>query len=149
MNLLANEGVMEYTAPFVHFGLSPKGDDLVGNTGYVPIPQSDKDEMTARLNMCPAGGDIMIAGSSTVRPVAELWAENYMKICPTTKITVEGGGSSNGAGRVCGEESRGTPVEIGNMSRDWKDTEAEEGNNGVFECLVGDTSRSALQIEVS
>lgn len=149
MNLLADPSTMQYTAPFVHFGLSSKGDELVGNTGYVPIQQSDKAEMTARLNMCPPGGEIMIAGSSTVRPVAELWAEHYMEMCPTTVISVEGGGSSNGAGRVCGDESRGAPVEIGNMSRNWKLTEAIRTNNGILACLVGDVSRSAIQIEVS
>ena len=65
------------------------------------------------------------------------------------EITVEGGGSSNGAGRVCGEEERGTPVDIGDMSREWKDTEAVERDGYVYECLVGDTTRSAIQVDVA
>lgn len=149
MNLLVDESVMKYTVPFVEFGLSTEGDGLVSITGYVPIQETDKDEMQARLNLCPPGGTIAIAGSSTVRPVAELWAEHYKEICPTTVITVEGGGSSNGAGRVCGEVARGTPVDIGNMSRDWKDSEANDVGDGLMECLVGDTARSAYQIEVT
>jgi len=85
MNLLTAEDTMMYTGHFVQFGLSMMGDSLVSNTGYVPLPPADKMEMTARLNMCPPGGEIAIAGSSTVYPVAELWAAHYMNICPTTK----------------------------------------------------------------
>jgi len=33
---------------------------------------------------------------------------------------VEGGGRSAGAGRVCANPDKGTPVDIGDTSRDWK-----------------------------
>lgn len=57
--------------------------------------------------------------------------------------------NSNGAGRVCGEETRGEPVDIGNMSRDWKSSEASTEDSYTFDCLVGDATRSAIQIDVS
>ena len=150
MNLYDNEASLMNTAPFMRFGLtSEEGSTLVAETGYVPLPGADKLEMVGRMHHCPPASTFNIAGSSTVLPVADEWSKAYMERCPATTITVEGGGSSNGAGRVCGEESRGEPVEIGNMSRDWKESEATSEDGHTFMCLVGDTERSALQIDVS
>jgi ABC-type phosphate transport system substrate-binding protein len=98
---------------------------------------------------CGPDGSFSIAGSSTVLPIAMLWAEGYSAICTGTEITVESGGSSAGAARVCADETSGTPVEIGDMSRPWKDTEATAAGDGVYNCVVGDTSRSAIQIDVA
>lgn len=101
----------------------------------------------------PDGKSIGIAGSSTVRPVAELWATAYRQTCPNVgEIAVEGGGSSAGAGRVCANADKGTPVDIGDMSREWKldvEAEVEDEANYVFRCLKGDTTRSAIQIDVA
>jgi len=63
---------------------------------------------------------------------------------------VESGGSSAGAGRVCNNTDKGEAVEIGNMSRDWKESEARKSEDGyTFDCLKGDTSRTAIQVDVS
>jgi len=64
-------------------------------------------------------------------------------------FVVEGGGSSNGAGRVCGDRDRGSPVDIGDMSREWKESEAVESLGFLYDCLVGDTDRSAIQVPVA
>ena len=96
----------------------------------------------------PADGSISIAGSSTVLPVAEAWAEAYMEMCPNVTVTVESGGSSVGAGRVCNNPDRGEAVDIGNMSRDWKTSEASRDGYSL-QCLVGDTDRKAIQLDVS
>ena len=150
MNLYDDEESLMNTIPFLLFGLNtPEGVSLVSETGYVPLPEDDAKEMVGRVHHCPAGSVINIAGSSTVRPVAEEWAAEYAVRCPATTINIEGGGSSNGAGRVCGEEARGEPVDIGNMSRDWKSSEAMSEDGYTFDCLVGDTDRSAIQIDVS
>merc|ERR550514_921172 len=63
---------------------------------------------------------IRIAGSSTVFPVANGWATAFMEQRPEYEITVEGGGSSSGARRVCALPDDETHVEIGDMSRNWK-----------------------------
>lgn len=119
----------------------------------------------------PAGRDITIAGSSTVFPVANLWVSFLAflhSICISqlttnhcihvatqggiyeigcgTKVEVKGGGSSIGADRVCGGGDG--PVDIGNMSREWKDSEASVSGQ-VYSCLEHDTSRSAIQIPVA
>ena len=106
--------------------------------------------LLAKAQECGPDGAISIAGSSTVLPIAQKWAEAYGANCSGVTVSVESGGSSNGAGRVCGEEARGTPVDIGNMSRDWKDSEASRMADGyTLQCLVGDTSRKAVQVDVS
>ena len=97
----------------------------------------------------PSGGNVTVAGSSTVLPIAEAWATGYMKACPGINVTVESGGSSAGAGKVCNDTERGAPVDIGTMSRAWKDTEANITNGYTYACLIGDTKRSAIQVDVS
>jgi len=150
MNVLDNEESMMHTFPFINYGLSTaEGAADVAETGYVNLPDVEKMEMIGRLHHCPAESIFTIAGSSTVQPVAELWAAEYMLRCPSTNVTVEGGGSSDGAGRVCGEEERGEPVQIGSMSRGWKEEEATSQDGHTYNCVVGDTTRSAIQIDVS
>lgn len=98
---------------------------------------------------CGPEGSFRIAGSSTVLPIAELWAEAYEAKCSGIQVSTEGGGSSAGAGRVCGNEELGTPVEIGDMSREWMYPEATYAGNGFYNCFAGDSSRSTIQIEVA
>mmetsp|Transcript_30420 Transcript_30420/g.73926 ORF Transcript_30420/g.73926 Transcript_30420/m.73926 type:complete len:472 (+) Transcript_30420:638-2053(+) len=160
-NLYDDEKSLTNTREFIEFIFSEAGDDIAKQQGNWPLADPQKMIMETRAQTAngipkevieatcgPAGGKISIAGSSTVRPVADLWASIYSSFC-AVGIIVEGGGSSNGAGRVCGEVSRGTPVEIGDMSREWKDNEATEVNGYRYDCLVGDTSRSAIQIDVA
>ena len=66
------------------------------------------------------------------------------------EFTVEGGGSSGG-GRVCANLELGSPVDIGDMSRGWKEEEAAQrlGLGFVYDCLKGDTELSALQVPVA
>ena len=66
-------------------------------------------------------GQIQIAGSTTVQPLAEVLAEAFMADNPDVTIEVQGGGSSVGV-TSAGE---GT-VAIGNASRNVKESEFEE-----------------------
>ena len=156
MNLLNDEDSLENTVPFLEFGLGDGGDLLVAEVGYVALPDSLDTVMLGRLagsvtaSFCGPDGSISIAGSSTVLPLAEAWAEDYQAACDGITITVESGGSGGGAGRVCANSAKGTPVDIGDMSRDWKSTEADRQANGfILDCLAGDTSRDAAQIQVA
>lgn len=65
-------------------------------------------------------GQIQIAGSTTVQPLAEALAESFMAANPDVTIEVQGGGSSVGV-TSAGE---GT-VDIGNASRNVKESELE------------------------
>jgi phosphate transport system substrate-binding protein len=66
-------------------------------------------------------GQIQIAGSTTVQPLAEVLAEAFMADNPGFTIEIQGGGSSVGV-TSAGE---GT-VDIGNASRNVKESEFEE-----------------------
>ncbi|KAL3921566.1 MAG: hypothetical protein SGARI_006648, partial [Bacillariaceae sp.] len=50
MNLLSDEEALVLTAPFIEFGLSNEGSALVDQTGYIAIPDPDKEEMLARVS---------------------------------------------------------------------------------------------------
>lgn len=98
----------------------------------------------------PDGSQITIAGSSTVFPIAVTWAEGYEAKCPNVNVTVEGGGSSIGARRVCGLLSAGSPVDIGNMSREWRlVSEVNKTAEFKYICNQGDKTRTISQVEVA
>ena len=100
---------------------------------------------------CPSGASghtITIAGSTTVQPIAIAWGAAYTAQCGAT-VTVQGGGSSSGAQRVCKVTSAGTAVDIGAMSRAWRSTEATVGANSyTYKCVIG-TLPSVVQIDVA
>mmetsp|Transcript_25054 Transcript_25054/g.83597 ORF Transcript_25054/g.83597 Transcript_25054/m.83597 type:complete len:1172 (-) Transcript_25054:119-3634(-) len=101
--------------------------------------------MSASLSVAPPL--VRVAGSSTVEPVSKRWqtalGTNYSwvdhsgnnTVCAGNS-TVCGGGSSMGASRVCAERSSKDHVDIGDMSREWKDSEAVLLDDGyTFECI--------------
>jgi len=65
-------------------------------------------------------GQLQLAGSTTIQPLAEVWAEAFMDTNPDVTIDVQGGGSSVGV-TAAGE---GT-ADIGMSSREIKDSEFE------------------------
>jgi len=93
----------------------------VGWVIYVPTPEEAQTYLTGAA---PSGagmsGQLQLAGSTTVQPLAEKLAEAYMAINPGVRVEVQGGGSSVGV-TSAGE---GT-VDIGNASRAIKDSEFE------------------------
>lgn len=100
-------------------------------------------------------GNLTIAGSSTVEPVAKSWATGYMAKCAGAFVNVTGGGTSVGAGRVCGQASRGSAVDIGTMSRNWRlgapgvTPEASTTDNINYQCIIGNATRKVKQIAVA
>jgi len=73
-------------------------------------------------------GTLMLSGSTTVQPIAQEAADQFMKANPSANMTVQGGGSSVGITQV----SEGS-VNIGDSSRDLKD---EEKNLGLVDHKV-------------
>lgn len=70
-------------------------------------------------------GSLKQAGSSTVYPIAEAWAEDLSK--SGLQVTVAGGGSGAGASKLCAKE-----IDIGDLSRKIKSSEiASCQANGV------------------
>ena len=90
---------------------------------------------------------INIAGSSTVFPVASAWGQAYSDANSDYTVTVAGGGSGAGASKVCSTDS--DSVHIGDMSRDWKTSEAEAGEDGyTFNCLDSDITVTQLVVAI-
>jgi ABC-type phosphate transport system substrate-binding protein len=98
----------------------------------------------------PDGSQITLAGSTTVEPIARSWAAGYVAKCPNVNVTVEGGGSSIGARRVCNRTDAGSAVDIGNMSREWN-VPSEVNVTGPFKyiCNQGTKTRTVTQVEVA
>ena len=71
-----------------------------------------------------ASGNISVAGSTTVQPIAELLAEAFTAQHPNVQVDIQGGGSSVGV-KSAGE---GT-VDIGAASREIKSSELDEFPN--------------------
>lgn len=158
MNLYDSEASLRNTIPFINFILSDKGSRIASSNGFFPILDYEKKIMLARLglvnltdiqcNQDDNGGVITMAGS--VQPVAKFWAGMYSAACDV-RITMDGGGSSVGAGRVCANPTYGDAVTIGDMSRQWQDDEAATPSNGyIFHCVSpGDVNRSVIQIDIA
>ena len=73
-------------------------------------------------------GTILISGSASVQPLADVLAQEFMKKNPNVKITVTGGGSGVGIKDVA--EGR---VNIGNTSRNLKSTDP----TGLVKNVIG------------
>jgi len=74
---------------------------------------------------------VTIKGSSTVLPIAETCAEEYMAANPDIQITVSGGGSSVGIKSVANGE-----VDIGDASRNAKLSDVEDIEGVEFSDLI-------------
>lgn len=74
---------------------------------------------------------VTIKGSSTVLPIAETCAEEFMNANPNVQITVSGGGSSVGIKSVANGE-----VDIGDASRNAKPSDVENIEGVEFSDLV-------------
>jgi phosphate transport system substrate-binding protein len=159
LSLLNDEGSLASTRSFVAFGLSLQGTQVLKSAGFWPIHDWEKILMATRAQIAggisrsdiakscgPSGGNISIAGSSTVYPIARVWSAIYQLGC-AVKVEVAVGGSSAGAGRVCADLEKGTPVDIGDMSRPWAENEALESRGFLYDCVNSD--RSAIQIDVA
>jgi len=69
------------------------------------------------------GSTLVIKGSNTVYPVAQLWAEAYKEINPDVEISIEGAGSSTGIKALFNGQT-----DIANSSRWIKTSEIEQMN---------------------
>jgi phosphate transport system substrate-binding protein len=73
-------------------------------------------------------GNLVIKGSTTVLPISQKAVEAYMKMKPDVKISLSGGGSSNGIKALIDGST-----DIANASRFIKDKEVKKAvDNGIF-----------------
>jgi phosphate transport system substrate-binding protein len=110
---------------FLDFIMSAEGQAIVEDEGYIPVGGGEA--------MMDLSGQLSLAGSTTVQPLAEKLGEQYMEDNPNVKIDVAGGGSSSGV-KAAGD---GT-ADIGNASREIKDSELETYPDLVIHTIARD-----------
>ena len=125
-------------AHYVQWILSEKGQTIVANEGYVPLP-------TKPITAAAPQGDhkFQVTGSDTMVQLAQTWAAAYNREYPNVSVQVSGGGSGVGISAMM----QGT-VDIANASRKMKDSERADANKvGVnpVEFVVG---KDALAVYV-
>ncbi|MDY7080017.1 MAG: phosphate ABC transporter substrate-binding protein [Chloroflexota bacterium] len=120
LNMLTNGAPNELAQSFLDFILSDEGQVIVAEDYISAVGGGEAEEPAAEA---PTGlsGQLQVAGSTTVQPLAEKLAEAFMGMNPDLVIEIQGGGSSVGV-TSAGE---GT-VDVGNASRGVKDSELEQ-----------------------
>ncbi|MFQ3549516.1 MAG: PstS family phosphate ABC transporter substrate-binding protein, partial [Armatimonadota bacterium] len=88
-------------------------------------------------------GSIKISGSTTVLPLSQIWAEEYMKKYPNVSISVSGGGSGTGISMLL----NGT-VQIGNASREAKSSEIAKAREKNQKLVATRLAKDGLAIVV-
>jgi phosphate transport system substrate-binding protein len=94
----------------------------------------NKDTDTSQNTDTPKDSmKLQIAGSTTVLPIAEECARIFMENNPGSQVYVSGGGSSHGVKSVAEDV-----IDIGDASRDLKDSEKEQYTDLVTHAIAKD-----------
>ena len=118
-NMITNGAAEGLAADFLAFVMSEAGQAIVAED-YIPVA-TEEAAMEEQAAMETLEGTLTLAGSTSVQPLAEVLAEEFMALYPDVIVEVQGGGSSAGvAAAVDGTAN------IGNASRNLKDSEKEE-----------------------
>lgn len=155
-------GILPAARAFFVYAFSDAGNSDVIGTGLLPITDIASVQMLTRLGApggvnptsinCGPGGAIFQGGSSTVYPLAYLWAGVYGDQCGLSTKTLSGG-SGFGASLACGvpDPVSGAVADIGTLSRKFSASEAAltAGGNGFdYKCLIG-TKRTVRHFPVA
>lgn len=106
---------------FLDYVLSADGQAVVAQNGYVAVEVKPKPYISSGI-----AGTLTLGGSSSVAPIMEKLAENYMAINPAAKIVVQQSDSTTGITSAV----EGI-VDIGMASRELKDSELQKGVVGT------------------
>lgn len=79
---------------------------------------------------------LRIAGSTTLLPLAQSWKRDFVRNGSNVSVSVEGGGTGVAAARICKPYTHPDHVDIGMMSRAWREEEAVQLDDGYsYECV--------------
>ena len=118
-NMITNGAAEGLAADFLAFVMSEAGQAIVAEE-YIPVA-TEEAALEEQAAMETLEGTLTLAGSTSVQPLAEVLAEDFMAMYPDVIVEVQGGGSSAGVAAAID----GT-ANIGNASRNLKDSEKEE-----------------------
>lgn len=142
-NIATNGEVSEVTQDFIDYILSPEGQAVVEENGYISIDD------TAEAESAQPEGKVVVAGSSSVTPVMEKLKEAYAEVNPNAEIEIQQSDSTTGMTSaidgIC---------DIGMASRELKDEELEAGltsttiaNDGIAIIVNNDNPTEDLTVD--
>lgn len=124
---------------FLDWCLSPEGQAIVQEIGYVSTGSTPMDDSTP-----PPDATIKVQGSDTMVNLSQAWAEEYMKKYENVNIQVSGGGSGTGIKALID----GT-VDMANASREMKEEEKQQvADKGQGEAIETTMALDALAVYV-
>lgn len=116
LNLVTKDGLSDAARDFIAFAESAEGQKVAEGAGYVAVADG------APYTPSGASGKVVVAGSSSVAPVAEKIAEAYKDANPAVTVEVQTSDSTTGITMA----ADGT-TDIGMASRALKDSESAKG----------------------
>ena len=142
-NIATNGEVSDVAQDFIDYILSPEGQAVIEENGYISIDDAKDAESTQ------PEGKVVVAGSSSVTPVMEKLKEAYAEVNPNAEIEIQQSDSTTGMTSaidgIC---------DIGMASRELKDEELEAGltsttiaNDGIAVIVNNDNAVDDLTID--
>ena len=142
-NIATNGEVSDVAQDFIDYILSPEGQAVIEENGYISIDDVKDAESTQ------PEGKVVVAGSSSVTPVMEKLKEAYAEVNPNAEIEIQQSDSTTGMTSaidgIC---------DIGMVSRELKDEELEAGltsttiaNDGIAIIVNNDNPTDDLSVD--
>ena len=142
-NIATNGEVSDVAQDFIDYILSPEGQAVIEENGYISIDDAKDAESTQ------PEGKVVVAGSSSVTPVMEKLKEAYAEVNPNAEIEIQQSDSTTGMTSaidgIC---------DIGMASRNLKDEELEAGltsttiaNDGIAIIVNNDNPTDDLTVD--
>jgi len=104
---------------------------LLALTSVFAGGEGEKSDSKAAASAAPAPYTIEVGGSTSVTPLMELLAADYMKVKPNIKVNINGTGSGDGINNA------GVTYQIGMSSRELKPEEQGKGLNETIIAVDG------------
>ena len=142
-NIATNREVSDVAQDFIDYILSPEGQAVIEENGYISIDDVKDAESTQ------PEGKVVVAGSSSVTTVMEKLKEAYAEVNPNAEIEIQQSDSTTGMTSaidgIC---------DIGMASRELKDEELEAGltsttiaNDGIAIIVNNDNPTDDLSVD--
>ena len=142
-NIATNGEVSDVAQDFIDYILSPEGQAVIEENGYISIDDVKDAESTQ------PEGKVVVAGSSSVTPVMEKLKEAYAEVNPNAEIEIQQSDSTTGM-----TSSIDGICDIGMASRELKDEELEAGltsttiaNDGIAIIVNNDNPTDDLSVD--
>jgi len=129
LNMLTKGTPSELAQAYLDFIFTDEGQQIAVNEGWIAVAGAPFEAYAAEaaaaaeeeVEVVNYSGSLSIAGSTTVQPLAEAVANEFIALYPDVTVDVQGGGSSVGVKSA----AEGT-ADIGMASREIKESELAE-----------------------